>query len=358
MKSDQVSDKYQYQGGYRDFAPWSGENQGPSSESHKVSMFNNIVHYWRPSPPSNHPKKKLPKNCPLQSADYAKKIIAGMWIVALEYLQNSVGAQECLLEDSAADMRLMTISDFALVCLTSCAYQLKRRCLQFSDDMDHNLMELDISLTSRDKGQQDWIYIRNKLGMWAHRSKVIIHGVSDLLSLFETRKSSNTLSRTATIQGLGTVYLPLSFTAGILSMGGNFSPGQSHFWIYFVISLALLCLSFTATQWAASLWAQRKRAFPWAQHKWASLWAQLKWASLWAQRKWAAASLWIQSKWAAYQCGRPEIVEDIENLTPPSSVFHARIHLFKRSLIILRPRKSRKARNSYGSANIIVHEYP
>ena len=158
MKSDQVSDKYQYQGGYRDFSPWSGENQGPSSESHKVSMFNNIVHYWRPSPPSNHPKKELPKNCPLQSADYAKKIIAGMWIVALEYLQNSVGAQECLLEDSAADMRLMTISDVALVCLTSCAYQLKRRCLQFSDDMDHNLMELDISLTSRDKGQQDWIY--------------------------------------------------------------------------------------------------------------------------------------------------------------------------------------------------------
>ena len=178
---------------------------------------------------------------------------------------------------------------------------------------------------------------------------MIIHGVSDLLSLFETRKSSNTLSRTATIQGLGTVYLPLSFTAGILSMGGNISPGQSHFWIYFVISLALLCLSFTATQWAASLWAQRKRAFPWAQHKW---------ASLWAQRKWAAASIWTQSKWAAYQCGRPEIVGDIETLTPPSSVFHARIHLFKWSLIILRPRKSRKARKSYGSANIIVREDP
>jgi hypothetical protein len=45
-------------------------------------------------------------------------------------------------------------------------------------------------------------------------------------------------------------------------------------------------------------------------------------------------------------------------LTPPSSVFHARIHSFKRSPIMLRSRKSRKARNSCGSADIIVHEDP
>ena len=45
-------------------------------------------------------------------------------------------------------------------------------------------------------------------------------------------------------------------------------------------------------------------------------------------------------------------------LTPPSSVFHARIHPFKRSPIILRPRKSRKARNSCGSTDIQVHEDP
>jgi hypothetical protein len=45
-------------------------------------------------------------------------------------------------------------------------------------------------------------------------------------------------------------------------------------------------------------------------------------------------------------------------LTPPPSVFHTRIHPFKRSPIILRPRKSRKARNSCGSADIIVYEDP
>ncbi|KAH8799418.1 hypothetical protein F5884DRAFT_758446 [Xylogone sp. PMI_703] len=51
-----------------------------------------------------------------------------------------------------------------------------------------------------------------------------------------------------------------------------------------------------------------------------------------------------------------QIPAEEKTLTPPSSVFHARIHPFKRSPIMLRPRKSRKARNSCGSADIIVHE--
>jgi hypothetical protein len=53
-----------------------------------------------------------------------------------------------------------------------------------------------------------------------------------------------------------------------------------------------------------------------------------------------------------------QIPVEEKTLTPPPSVFHARIHLFERSPIMLRPRKSRKARNSCGSADIIVHEDP
>ena len=45
-------------------------------------------------------------------------------------------------------------------------------------------------------------------------------------------------------------------------------------------------------------------------------------------------------------------------LTPSPSVFHARIRPFERSPIMLRPRKSRKAKNSCGSTDIPVHEDP
>jgi signal recognition particle subunit SEC65 len=53
-----------------------------------------------------------------------------------------------------------------------------------------------------------------------------------------------------------------------------------------------------------------------------------------------------------------QIPTEEKTLTPPPSVFHARIHPVKRSPIMLRPRKSRKARNSCGSADMIVHEDP
>jgi hypothetical protein len=45
-------------------------------------------------------------------------------------------------------------------------------------------------------------------------------------------------------------------------------------------------------------------------------------------------------------------------LTPLLSIFYAQIHPFTQSLIMLRPRKSQKARNSCGSVDIIVHEDP
>ena len=53
-----------------------------------------------------------------------------------------------------------------------------------------------------------------------------------------------------------------------------------------------------------------------------------------------------------------QIPTEEKTLTPPPSVFHARIHPFKRSPIMLRPRKSRKVRNSCGSGDVVFHEDP
>ncbi|CZT13877.1 uncharacterized protein RCO7_00684 [Rhynchosporium graminicola] len=53
-----------------------------------------------------------------------------------------------------------------------------------------------------------------------------------------------------------------------------------------------------------------------------------------------------------------QIPAEEKAMTPPSSVFHARIHAFKRSPIILRARKPRTARNSCGSADVTIHGDP
>jgi hypothetical protein len=53
-----------------------------------------------------------------------------------------------------------------------------------------------------------------------------------------------------------------------------------------------------------------------------------------------------------------QIPAEEKALTPPASVFKARVHPFKRSPIQLRPRKSRKARSSCSTVDITVHEDP
>lgn len=53
-----------------------------------------------------------------------------------------------------------------------------------------------------------------------------------------------------------------------------------------------------------------------------------------------------------------QISAEEKALTPPSSVFRARIHPIKRSPIMLRPRKSGKTRSSCPSTDITVHKDP
>jgi hypothetical protein len=53
-----------------------------------------------------------------------------------------------------------------------------------------------------------------------------------------------------------------------------------------------------------------------------------------------------------------QIPAEEKALTPPSSVFQARIYPVERSPIILRPRKPRKARRSCSSIDIKVYEDP
>ena len=259
-----VSEKQPYQGGYRDFALWPAAGD----PAPRTSMFDDIIYYW-----SKDPKDSVPGDNPLKSANYAKKIVAAMWINALEYIQKSVGAQECALEDEAAKMRGPSSEEDKrpeeinsseeekierwLMFATSHAYKLKRRCLQFSDDMNNNMMELDLLLDLRKKDTQDtqdaqdaqdaqdWIYVTDRLGTWTNRSRVLINAISDLKTWKILEVGGRKAESTLVIQKLGTIYLPLSLTASLLSMGGNFSPGQSRFWIYFVVSLPLAVLSFT-----------------------------------------------------------------------------------------------------------------
>jgi hypothetical protein len=64
--------------------------------------------------------------------------------------------------------------------------------------------------------------------------------VGNRQSLFEARSV-----RLLTL--LGMTVLPLSFTSGLFSMSGEYAPGNSHFWVFFAVSVTLIGLIFGIT---------------------------------------------------------------------------------------------------------------
>jgi Mg2+ and Co2+ transporter CorA len=95
------------------------------------------------------------------------------------------------------------------------------------------------------KDAQDWIYVHKKLSLWESRVRDLVDSAHCSITLIESTKSIEEARATRLLAILGTVFIPLSLVASILSMGGDFLPGNSQFWVYFVMSLPPLLLSLT-----------------------------------------------------------------------------------------------------------------
>jgi hypothetical protein len=173
----------------------------------------------------------------------------------LEYIRKAVSVLEWKLEngrtDKLEDSLYEEYQDLGwLKDIMSVLYGWKWKCAHFSDLMDNNLIELDIPIKDmeclggpRQKDAQDWIYIRQKLAMWTSRTKDLIDSALGSIQLVESAKSIEEARNSRLLATLGTVFLPLSLVASVLSMGGDFLPGNGRFWVYFALSLPLLLVS-------------------------------------------------------------------------------------------------------------------
>ena len=61
-----------------------------------------------------------------------------------------------------------------------------------------------------------------------------------------TKASLGEAKATRTLTVIGVLFLPFSFTAGLLSLGQDYAAGQPRFWIYWTVSLTIVCISFGA----------------------------------------------------------------------------------------------------------------
>jgi Mg2+ and Co2+ transporter CorA len=89
----------------------------------------------------------------------------------------------------------------------------------------------------------DWIYIFNETESWRKKIASITHIQLQSIEIYdvqEERKRTKSLNR---LTWLGFFFFPLSLLASLFSFGGDYSPGQSRFWVFWAAAVPIIVTS-------------------------------------------------------------------------------------------------------------------
>jgi Mg2+ and Co2+ transporter CorA len=92
--------------------------------------------------------------------------------------------------------------------------------------------------------RKDFKAIELRLLQLKAKSDNLIASFGGLASMVSNRQSLVEARTVRLLTILGMTFLPLSFTSGLFSMAGSFTPGGSQFWVYFAVSIPLVLLIF------------------------------------------------------------------------------------------------------------------
>jgi hypothetical protein len=108
---------------------------------------------------------------------------------------------------------------------------------------------------------RNWIYIFRELDAWKSNTVALTDAQLANLQALDTKRQMAESRNINRLTHLGAIFLPLGFAASLLSLGGDYFPGKTRFWVYWVISIPLFVL-ILAVWWlvpsVAKAWRQRK----------------------------------------------------------------------------------------------------
>ncbi|KAF2651855.1 hypothetical protein K491DRAFT_696088 [Lophiostoma macrostomum CBS 122681] len=278
-----------YLDGYLDFSPWTHNpltstssfpssttipNHGPydyaSTTAYQThSMLLDISHYWRQNSTSSSYTSAL-RN-PRASFLFAHRILASHWNLQLEYLVSVVSDLEKGLlkfEQMDAHPRAERIQQEVrqLRLLLSDVNAWRRRLFFYLEQVEWNVEAVSPCLLPRKSGDtdrqelerdydvtaaalSDFTTIRTHLLLTTKRIQSLLPVVMGAFSLLEAQHSVLKADLTIRLSSVALVFVPLSFTASLLSMSDEFMPGRSLFWVYFVVSGPLILALFWWAFW-------------------------------------------------------------------------------------------------------------
>ena len=189
------------------------------------------------------------------SAMFVKKIVASNWNVMLEYVWAKLSDYERALgSPGITGIGIFEEPLDQLANILAAVSLFRRRLTWYLDEVESSLRSLGIAIDkeSDDEGK-DMLSVLKRLQGFKDKVESLTSVVTGMLSvrqadvslrqaeasLRQANASQQEAKLVSRLTFVALVFIPLSFTASIFSMGGDFLPGSSHFWVYFAAALPM-----------------------------------------------------------------------------------------------------------------------
>ncbi len=208
-------------------------------------MLEDLSYYW-----TQYGKDLVVEDDPIIATFFLKKIIGSNYLLLIGY----IGA---LLSELDYDVsrRDRPISKLQIEWVEERWKDLQawtRQCSKYCESLEETMDSFEIPMESEvskswESSGKDFHIIQRKLFSMNNRSNDLLASFTGLAGILGNQKALKEANRSLheaksvkTLTFLGMLFLPLTLASGLLGMSGDYLPGESQFWVYFVIAIPLI----------------------------------------------------------------------------------------------------------------------
>lgn len=191
---------------------------------------------------------------PIDSTYILRKIVIAKWIAYLNFVKlcHAFTAMELSASPNTSQGYLRFNAVWAPTWKEGLFQQLlqwKSNLVGYQSTVEHNMQVLGIdpddnnshgSVDQKEAGE--WRYIQKKLREYRDSFESTANSYTQVMGLRVSQTSNSQARSAGHLTVLATLFVPISIISGILSMGGQFLPGESRFWVFFAVVVPILLI--------------------------------------------------------------------------------------------------------------------